>query len=50
MPPAVGGVGVGRADRVAMAPLAVDLGAAMLVDGIVAGQADRPVGDPTSRG
>ena len=31
-----------------MAPLAVDLGAAMLVNGIVAGQADRPVGGPTS--
>ena len=38
---------MGRAHRVAMAALAVDLGAAVLVDGVVAGQADGPVGDPT---
>jgi hypothetical protein len=30
-----------------MAALAVDLGAAVLVAGVVAGQVDRPVGDPT---
>jgi hypothetical protein len=29
-----------------MASLAVDPGASVLVDGIVAGQADRPVGGP----
>ena len=46
VPPAIGGEGVGRAHRVAMTALAVDLGAAVLVDGIVAGQEDGPVGDP----
>ena len=45
VPPAIGGEGVGRAHRIAMAALAVDLGAAMLVDGIVAGQEDGAVGD-----
>ena len=38
---------MGRAHRVAVAALAIDLGATVLVDGIVAGQIDRPVGDPT---
>ena len=46
VPPAVGGVGMGRAHRVAMAPLAVDLGAAVLVNGVVARQVDGPVGGP----
>ena len=45
VPPAIGGEGVGRADRVAVAALAVDLGTAVLVDRIVAGQEDRPVDD-----
>jgi solute:Na+ symporter, SSS family len=36
MTPAIGGGAVGRADGVAVPPLAVDVGAAMLVDGIVA--------------
>ena len=46
VPPAEGGVGMGRAHRVAMTALAIDFGAAALVDGIVASQIDRPVGDP----
>jgi hypothetical protein len=46
VPPPVGGVGMGRAHRVARTALAVDLGPAMLVAGVVAGQGDRPVGDP----
>ena len=36
---------MGRAHRVAVAALAVDLGAAVLGDGIVARQGDGPVGD-----
>ena len=37
---------MGRAHRVAVTALAIDLGAAVLVDGIVAGQEDGPIGDP----
>ena len=47
--PAIGGVAVGRADRVAVAPLAVDVGAAMLVDGVIAGQRDGARRDPVAR-
>src|SRR5689334_7056665 len=36
VPPAAGGVALGRADRVAVASLAVDRRAAVLVDGVVA--------------
>ena len=35
-----------RKGRVAVTALAIDLGAAALVDGIVAGQEDGPIGDP----
>src|SRR3954452_16688186 len=42
VPPAIRGERVGRAYRVAMATLAVDLVAAMLVDGVVSGQEDGP--------
>src|SRR5262249_9153195 len=44
VPPAVGGERAGGADRVAMPPLAVDPGATVLGDGVVAGQDDGPVG------
>src|SRR6516225_11456354 len=37
---------MGRADRVAMTALAIDLGPAVLVDRIVASEQDRPLGDP----
>jgi hypothetical protein len=41
--PPPGGVGLGRADGVAVASLAVDRVAAVLVDGVVSGQRDRLV-------
>ena len=46
VPPAVGGVGIGRAHRIAMTALAMDRGAAVLVNGVVADDGDGPVGDP----
>ena len=47
--PAIGGVAVGGADGVAMAPLAVDLGAAMLIDGVIAGQRNGACGDEATQ-
>src|SRR5262249_23743993 len=44
VPPAPGGVAVAGADRVAVAGLAVDLPAGGLGDGVIADQADPPLG------
>ena len=45
MPPAERGERAGRADRVAVAALAVDAGAGVLGDGVIAGQGDGALGD-----
>ena len=41
MPPAIGGEGVGGADRIPMAALAVDLRAGVLRDGVIADEGER---------
>ena len=46
MSPTIGGVGLGRADRIAVAALAVDLGPAVLVDCVVASQRHGTLGHP----
>jgi len=49
VPPPPGGIAVRRADRVAVAALAVDLRAAVLIDGIVAGQRDGLAGGDAAK-